>query len=92
VYGEVMAVSPTANGKRVVVKLLLENQGARRHNGATVRHEPSGRELEFTDRASTLEFISASGKVFRLVEWNDEGDDDRDDVTSPLTPSPEFVD
>jgi len=36
VYGEVLSIAPVANGRRIKIKLALENQGRRRNSGVPV--------------------------------------------------------
>jgi hypothetical protein len=86
VYGEVLASVPVAGGKRIKVKLGLEDQGRRRNSGAPTFNETRKRQLEFTDAGHTLEFICLLGHVFHLTEWwdDDSNGDDADDAPGPV--------
>jgi hypothetical protein len=85
VYGEVLEVSPVANGKRIKVKVGLEDQGRRANcgvpTGSQRKRKPSG--LEFLDTSHVLEFICTPSRVFHLHEWWDDGDDEGEDVSPP---------
>jgi hypothetical protein len=85
VYGEVLAVSRVAEGKRVKVKIELENQGRRDNRGLTFSENPS--ELEFTDAGYVLEFLCRPGRLFH-VYTDDDWDDDDDSDIEPTPPSP----
>ena len=90
VYGEVVKVGHVAAGKRIKVKLTLEDQGRRCNSGfagSCDRDHP----LEFTDTGCTLEFLCRPGRVFHLVEWWDDDDDDDDVVEPNPVPSPEMA-
>jgi hypothetical protein len=74
VYGEVVAVTPVANGKRIKVKLALVDQA----------------QLEFTDASCVLEFLCPPSRKFLLWNnygyGNDDNDDDGDDGNDPIPP------
>jgi hypothetical protein len=90
VYGEVLAVSRVAEGKRVKVKVELENQGRRDNHGLTFSAKPSG--LEFTDAGFLLEFLCRPSRLFHVYS-NDDWDDDDDSDVEPIPPSPrELID
>jgi hypothetical protein len=101
VYGEVLSVASVADGKRIKVKLALENQGRRDNSGVPVsiggrlfsrpRQNPYT-DLEFTDNGHVLEFLCRPGRGFRLIEWGDDDDDDGDDVEHGPVLSPEGAD
>jgi len=82
VYGEVLSVASVADGKRVKIKLALENQA----------HRKSRIDLEFTDSGHVLEFLCRPGRGFHLIEWGDDDDDDGDDVEHGPVLSPEGAD
>jgi len=87
VCGEVVAVDLVADGKRVKVRLALENQGRRCNSGFLGSDRDHS--LQFTDAGCTLEFLCRPGRAFHLIEW---GDDDDDDVIEPgPVPSPEMA-
>src|SRR5215475_9680939 len=71
VYGEVLAVTSVADGKRVKVKIALEDQGRRRNHGTVTpdeeRNNPRKNRLEFTDTGHVLEFLCPPGRTFRLI-------------------------
>jgi hypothetical protein len=72
VYAEVIAVASVAGGKRMKVRIALEDQGQRANCG--VLGKGGQRDLEFTDAGHTLEF---PGRLFHLIkDWWDDGDDD----------------
>jgi hypothetical protein len=86
VYGEVLIATPVADGRRIKVRLALENQGRRANRGAlTESGAPS--ELEFLDTGHVLEFICPPGRIFHLHEWDDDdaGDDEVVDPRPLLT-------
>jgi hypothetical protein len=89
VYGEVLAVSRVVGGKRVKVKIELENQGRRDNSGLTFSTKPSG--LEFTDVGYVLEFLCRPNRLFHV--YVDDDWDNNDDVAEPVPPSPhELID
>jgi hypothetical protein len=61
VYGEVLTVAPVADGKRIKVKLALENQGRRANRG-----EPTQ-----SDKPSDLEFLDTGHVGIHLPAWSD---------------------
>jgi hypothetical protein len=83
IYGQVVAVGPVAGGKRVKIRIALEDQGQRRNCGAFGKG--TKRELEFTDDAHIVEFLCLPGRAFQLIEWLGDDDDDQDE-TEPLPP------
>jgi hypothetical protein len=82
VYGEVLAVSPVGDGKRVKIKIELENQGRRANSGAS--HDGSAGALEFTDAGYVLEFICRPGRTFQV--YSDVGWDADGDAVEPVPP------
>jgi len=87
VYGEVVAVNLVADGKRVKVRLVLEDQGRRCNSGFLGSDRDHA--LEFTDSGCTLQFLCRPGRAFHLIEWGDDADDD---VIEPgPVPSPEMA-
>jgi hypothetical protein len=95
VYGEVLSVGPVADGKRVKIKLALEDQGRRSNSGVPMINEARGKsriDLEFTDSGHVLEFLCRPGREFRLIEWWDDDDDGGDDVGLGPVLSPEGAD
>jgi hypothetical protein len=85
----VIDVSQVADGKRVKVKIELENQGRRDNRGLTFSGKPSG--LEFTDTGYLLEFLCRPSRSFHV--YIDGGWDDDDDNIEPVPPSPrELID
>jgi hypothetical protein len=95
VYGEVLSVASVADGKRVKIKLALENQGRRNNSGVPMfseAHRKSRIDLEFTDSGHVLEFLCRPGRGFHLIEWGDDDDDDGDDVEHGPVLSPEGAD
>jgi hypothetical protein len=87
VYGEVIAVEPVAGGKRMKVRIALENQGGRSNGGALNNHPGAG-DVEFTDEGSTLEFLCKPGRTFHVHERDvDDDDDDGDGENEPVEPS-----
>ena len=82
VYGEVLAVASVADGKRVKVKIELENQGRRVNCGVPTFSGASG--LEFTDAGYVLEFLCRPGREFHV--YTDDGWDD--DNAEPEPPPP----
>jgi hypothetical protein len=82
----VLSASPVAGGKRIKVKLAVEDQGRRRNRGAlTGSDKPSG--LEFLDVGHTLELICKPGRLFHLYRDRNDGDDDEEFVIDPAPPS-----
>jgi hypothetical protein len=81
VYGEVLAVSRVAKGKRMKVKIELENQGRRDNSGFSYGGRAGA--LEFTDAGYVLEFICHPSRTFHVY-----GDDDWDDNNSNIEPAP----
>jgi hypothetical protein len=89
VYGEVLAVSGVADGRRIKVKIELENQGRRDNRGLTFSAKPSG--LEFTDVGYVLEFLCRPSRAFHV--YSDDDWDDDDASIEPAPPSPhELID
>jgi hypothetical protein len=89
IYGEVLSRAPVADGKRIKIKIVLEDQGQRRQRGALiVARQPGG--LEFTDAGCVLEFLCLPGRTFHLIEWWDD-DDDEVEVGPVPTPEDELV-
>jgi hypothetical protein len=81
VYADVIAVEPTAQGKRIKVKLALEHQGQRRQRGTLVERA-NGDALEFTDDGYLVKFICKPGRDFHV--YNDHyGDGDEADFPLP---------
>lgn|SRR5262249_14150007 len=89
VYGEVLAVASVAGGKRMKIKIELENQGRRNNSGGVTPNEKRRSKLEFTDTGHVLEFLCPPGRVFRLIEWDDDNDDD--EIEAEKGPAPEGV-
>jgi hypothetical protein len=88
IYGEVLAVSGVGDGKRIKVKIELENQGRRDNRGLTFSGKPSG--LEFTDAGYLLEFLCRPSRTFHVYsDWDD--DDDDDDINVDPTPPHELM-
>jgi len=95
VYGEVLSIASVADGKRIKIKLALENQGRRNNCGMPTFGETRRKsriDLEFTDNGHVLEFLCRPGRAFRLIEWGDDDDDDGDDVEHGPILSPEDAD
>jgi hypothetical protein len=89
VYGEVLAVTPVADGKRIKVKIELGNQGRRVNRGVlTVSEKSSG--LEFTDAGYVLEFLCHPSRSFHVYS-DDDWDDDEDEPIE-RTPPHELID
>lgn len=84
VYGEVLEVSRVAQGKRIKIKLELENQGRRSNSGFT-SGDPSAGGLEFTDAGYVLEFLCRPGRTFHVHDYDD-WDDDSGDEPAPSSP------
>ena len=84
VYGQVIAVSPVARGKRIKVKIELENQGQRVNCGAFGR-KANGAPLEFTDSGHVLEFLCRPGRKFHVQDYWDNGWDDEVEP-APIAP------
>jgi hypothetical protein len=85
VYGEVLAVARVAEGKRIKVKIELENQGRRDNCGLTFSGKSSG--LEFTDAGYLLEFLCRPSRTFHVYSdgWNDDSNDNIDVDPTPAT-------
>ena len=84
VYGQVIAVSSVAGGKRIKVKIEIENQGQRANCGAFGRGpDATGAPLEFTDSGHVLEFLCRPGRTFHVQDYWDDGDED---ALMPITP------
>jgi hypothetical protein len=81
-YGEVRAVSGVAEGKRIKIKIELENQGRRNNSGLS--YGGSADALEFTDAGYVLEFLCRPSRTFHVYgdDWND------DDEREPIEPTP----
>jgi hypothetical protein len=77
VYCEVLSVTPVANGKRIKIKIQLEDQRRRANRGTLSDAESRKPGIEFTDDGHTLEFLCPPTRTFHLTEWY--GDDDDDD-------------
>jgi hypothetical protein len=90
VYGEVLAVSQVADGKRIKVKIELENQGRRDNRELTFSGKPSG--LEFTDAGYVLEFLCHPSRSFHVYSDDDWDDDDGDDIEPEPIPPHELID
>jgi hypothetical protein len=86
VYGEVMLAEPVAGGKRVKVRIALENQGGRANCGAR-NDNPGAGDVEFTDEGSVLEFLCKPGRTFAIIEGYDDDDDGDDEPVDPPSPS-----
>jgi hypothetical protein len=82
IHGEVVAATPVAGGKRIKIRIALEDQGQRGNCGWL--GEGLHRGLEFTDAGHVLEFLCRPGRLFKcIVDW----DDDEDEV-EPVPPAP----
>lgn len=103
VYGEVLTVSSVAGGKRIKVKIALEDQGQRANRGTLSCNEERKPELEFTDAGHTLEFLCSPGRTFHLIIDSGDGydddfegepppDDDDGELEDRPRPVPEGVD
>jgi hypothetical protein len=96
VYGEVVAVASVADGKRMKVRISLEDQGGQgarsyrdSHERAPFGHDVRKSTLEFTDAGYVLEFLSPPGRKFHVIEWRDDDDGaDEDPVDVGPLPSP----
>src|SRR6516165_5549427 len=91
-YGEVVAIESVADGKRVRVKLALEDQGQRQNRGRLSPRDEHARRnpgLEFTDDGCTLEFLCPPGRKFALHNDWDGGDEDDDELVpvDPVAPA-----
>jgi hypothetical protein len=80
IYGEVRAVSRVVEGKRIKVKIELENQGRRDNCGLTFGAKSGG--LEFTDAGYVLEFLCRPSRSFHVYE----DDEDNGDSIKPAPP------
>jgi hypothetical protein len=87
IHGQVLAATPVAGGKRVKIKITLEDQGQRCTSGALGKG--AKRELEFTDDGHVLEFLCPPGRTFHLI-IDDQNWDEDEDETGP-TPVGELV-
>jgi hypothetical protein len=87
VCGEVISVASVADGKRIKVKIALEDQC----------------QIEFPDASLTLEFLSRPGRKFNVYkdygDWDDDDDEpepgpvpDDDELEPGPVPTPEDVD
>jgi hypothetical protein len=76
IYGEVVALEPVANGKRIKIQIALQDQ----------------RQLEFTDAGHVLEFLWRPGRSFPTWGDDDDDDDGGDDFTPAPSPEDELVD
>jgi hypothetical protein len=86
VYTEVIAVAPSAEGKRTKVVLALEHQGQRRQRGTLVERA-NGDALEFTDDGYLVKFICKPGRAFHVYnDYNGGDDDEGDEPDFPLPP------
>jgi hypothetical protein len=75
IYGEVIALESIAGGKRIKIRLSLEDQGQRTNSGFPSKGSHRG--LEFTDAGHSLEFICRPGRLFHLIaDWWDGEDED----------------
>ena len=84
VYGDVLAVAPSAEGKRIKVTLALEHQGQRCQGGALVERR-NGDALEFTDDGYLVKFICKPSRDFHVhTDYGDYNDGDEPDF--PLLP------
>jgi len=84
VYGEVMLAEPIAGGKRIKVRIALEDQGWRANGGPRTGNPRAG-DVEFTDEGSVLEFLCKPGRAFHIIEGDD---DDNDGDGEPVDDSP----
>ncbi len=84
-YGEVLSANPVADGKRIKVKLAVEDQGRRRNRG-TLSGSDKSSDLEFLDTGHTLEFICSPGRTFHLYKDRDDDDGGEDFVVDPPLP------
>ena len=91
VYCEVLSVTPVANGKRIKIKIQLEDQGQRANRGTLSAARSRNPGIEFTDDGHTLEFLCPPGRTFHLTEWYGDDDDDDDGEDDPVLP-PEGAD
>jgi hypothetical protein len=86
IYGAVIAVTSVADGRRVKIKIELENQGHRSYGNPCFGEGPST--LEFLDDHYVLEFLCRPGRKFSVYDDDDWDDSDGDDADAPtpLTP------
>jgi hypothetical protein len=90
IYGEVIAISSVADGKRVKIRIGLEDQGHRTNGGPGFK-EANGT-LEFTDAGHVLEFLCRPGRKFHTYDdWSDDDDADEGEPIEP-TPPHELID
>jgi hypothetical protein len=87
VYGEVLNASPVAGGKRIQIKIGLEDQGQRRQRGVLSGLRQDG--LEFTDNGHVVEFLCLPSRAFRIIENWDDDDGDGDEIEIGPVPTPE---
>jgi hypothetical protein len=91
IYGEVIAITPVAGGKRIKIKIELENQG-HRSNGVYAFSEGDST-LEFTDDGHVLEFLCRPGRKFHVYDdWGEDNEDDDCNVDAPTPQTPVAVD
>jgi hypothetical protein len=83
VYGIVTAAFSAANGKRVKIKIELEDQ--ERANRGVFTSSESEHSLEFTDAGYILEFLCSPSRIFHVYA-DDDDDDWRDGDDEPLAP------
>jgi hypothetical protein len=88
IYGEVIAISRVADGKRVKIRIGLEDQGHRTNRDLGFK-EGNGT-LEFTDAGHILEFLCRPGREFHT--YDDWDDDDEDEFEPEPTPPHELID
>jgi hypothetical protein len=70
ICGEVLAATPVAEGKRIRVRLAIEDQGHRSYGGSANFDRSSS--LEFLDSGCFLEFVCRPGRTFQLLAWDDD--------------------
>jgi hypothetical protein len=68
--GQVLATTPIADGKRMLIKLLLREQKSA---------------LEFTDAGCVVEFICLPWREFTASPWRGDDDGDGGDESEPAT-------
>lgn len=80
IYAEVIAAMPVAGGKRIKIKIELENQGHRSFGSSGFAAGDSS--LEFTDAGHVLEFLCRPSRKFHVH------DSDGDGADTPTPPTP----
>jgi hypothetical protein len=91
VHGQVLAVESVADGKRMRIKIELEDQGRRRNSG-TLTNGPSRAAIEFTDNGHVLEFLCRPGREFQVKDdWWDGDDDDAEPCPENDNPPPSIL-